>query len=243
MRVQVLERSQVQYGRTTIPYGIRRSGRRGTVAVAVEPSGEVLLTAPTSTPVDRLDRLVHQKARWIVARRRQAQALTVPSPGREFISGETFFYLGRQYRLLVRQGATAARLYRGRLEVHAPGSGATRAQQVRAALIGWYRQQATRRLAARVRYWAGRLGVTVRSVLVREQQKRWGSCDATGDVRLNWRIMQASAGLVDYVVAHELVHLRHRDHGVAFWRMLGRAMPDYEARRTALKRWGGQVQW
>ena len=242
MTVEVVERSEVQCGRTTIPYAIRRSARRGTVSVAVEPSGEVLLTAPASTPVERLDRVVHQKARWIVARRREVAGPRLVPTAREFVSGESFLYLGRQYRLLVRNGPTAVRLHRGRLEVHEP-DGNRRGQRVRAALVRWNRDQAERRLPERVARWAKKVGVPAPKVLVREQQKRWGSCDAAGAVRFNWRIIQAPMSLVDYVVVHELVHLRHRDHDAAYWQALGRVMPDYEARRRALKRWGGQAQW
>lgn len=241
--MQVVEHSAVQYGRTLIPYAIRRSGRRGTVAVAVEPSGEVLLTAPTGVPVGRLDRVVHQKARWIVDRRRRVQALPAKLPTREFITGETFHYLGRQHRLKVRTGAHGVRLHRGCLEVSVDGPQHDRADRVRAALVAWYRLQATRRLHDRVTFWAEKVGVDVPALLVREQQKRWGSCDPSGVVRLNWRIMQAPTALVDYVVVHELVHLRHRDHGPAYWRAVGQVMPDYEARRHALARLGAVTGW
>ena len=98
-------------------------------------------------------------------------------------------------------------------------------------------------LPERVDVWASKLGVTPRSVLVREPDKRWGSCDAKGNVRLNWRIVQAPMRLVDYVVAHELVHLVHADHGRAFWQELGRVMPDYEGRREMLRRVGMGGVW
>ena len=100
----VLERSEVRWGRTEIPYVIRRSDRRGTVGIAVEPTGTVVLTAPRTASVPRLDRLVREKARWIVDRVRRRDALPVGRP-REFVSGETFRYFGRQYRLRVRAGA------------------------------------------------------------------------------------------------------------------------------------------
>ena len=81
---------------------------------------------------------------------------------------------------------------------------------------------------------AKRFGVPVPNVVVREQRRRWGSCDAHGTLRINWRTIQAPARLIDYVLGHELVHLRIQTHGPAFWRELGRAMPDYEDRRARL---------
>ena len=88
-----------------------------------------------------------------------------------------------------------------------------------------------------------RLGLHPSSVLIREPRKRWGSTDARGNIRFNWRIIQAPTRLIDYVVAHELVHLAHPDHTRDFWATLGRAMPDYEVRREALRRLGRQVVW
>ena len=80
-------------------------------------------------------------------------------------------------------------------------------------------------------------------MLIREQAKRWASCDAAGALRFNWRIIQAPRRLVEYVVAHELVHLVHADHTAAFWARLGQAMPDYEGRKEALRKLGPQLWW
>ena len=113
-----MERSGIRWGTTQIPYLIRRSARRGTVSVAVEPSGQVVLTAPEATSVERLDRVVREKARWIVERVRQGGRLVRPA-AREFVSGETVLFLGRSYRLRVLEAGRGApaRLDRGWLVV------------------------------------------------------------------------------------------------------------------------------
>ncbi len=80
-------------------------------------------------------------------------------------------------------------------------------------------------------------------VVISDQQKRWGSCDRSGTIRLNWRIIQAPMRLVDYVVVHELVHLRHRGHGRDYWQAVGRIMPDYERRREDLRQRGVGLAW
>ena len=89
----------------------------------------------------------------------------------------------------------------------------------------------------------GRLGVPMPRVIVSDQQKRWGSCDQNGTIRLNWRIIQAPMRLVDYVVVHELVHQRHRGHSRDYWQEVGRIMPDYERRREDLRRCGVGLAW
>lgn len=241
------ERSQVQWGRTSIPYEIRRRDRRATVSIAVEPSGEVVLTAPRTATVDKLDRLVLRRAVWIVEKLRRRSDLP-PAPPRELVSGETFLYLGRQHRLRLEPACAEIgplALERGFLHLRLPRllEAEHRPAYVRAALRDWYIRKAHARLPERLALWARKLDVPLPRLLIREPRKRWGSCHPSGLVRLNWRIIQAPLRLVDYVVAHELCHLRHEGHGRAFWTTLGRAMPDCDARRASLLEIGARLMW
>ena len=114
---------------------------------------------------------------------------------------------------------------------------------MRAALVSWFRRHASERLPERVTVWRAKAGVPMPRVIVADQQKRWGSCDHRGTIRINWRIIQAPMRLVDYVVVHELVHLRHRGHGHDYWQAVGRVMPDYERRREDLRACGVGLAW
>lgn len=238
-----MEQSEVHFGQTAIAYTIHRGRRQKTVAVAVDPLDGVSVRAPHSTPVEELDNIVHRKARWILDKRLKQEDLPPPPSPREFVSGETFLYLGRQYRLKLeratRAPARCVRLIGGWLHVPAaPG-----AEAVRDLLVAWYRAHAARRLPERVPAWAPLLGVEPTNVLIRDQRKRWGSADGAGVIRLNWRVVQAPMRLVDYVVVHELVHLRYPDHTRDFWAALGGVMGDYEARREGLRRLGRAMVW
>ncbi|MEX1363585.1 MAG: SprT family zinc-dependent metalloprotease [Nannocystaceae bacterium] len=243
----VSETSHVQWGRTRIDYAIVRSARRKTVAVAVDPVDGVLLTAPRDVTVERLDQVVRAKARWIVERLRHVGQAETPVPPREQVSGESYLYLGRHYRLRVVPGDVSgpARLHRGFLEVPVDRerSGADRRQAVLDAIVTWYRARARARLPPRVAHFAKILDAHPTDVLVRDQRKRWASCDEQGALRFNWRVIQAPMSLVDYVVAHELTHLVHHDHTKAFWARLGQAMPDYERRKEALRKLGPRLHW
>jgi hypothetical protein len=243
-----MERSEVQFGLTRIPYAIRRSSRRGTVAVTIDPHAGVVLMAPATAPVAQLDRVVHAKAPWIVEKLRKRSDRPPPLPAREFVNGETFLYLGRQYRLRVERRADEAGengLRRGWLVVRVPAAAEASmiTGHVREALVSWYRTHAAEKLSERASVWAEKLGMREPRVLVREPRNRWGSCDAKGTVRLNWRVIQAPMRLVDYVVAHELVHLQHPDHTSGFWATLGWVMPDYDARKDGLKKLGPILEW
>lgn len=235
-----VEQSTVQFDRTSIPYFIERGRRHKNVAIAVDPEHGVRVRAPRDTSIAKLDDIVRRRAKWIVDRRRRHEDLPPKPTPREFVNGETFLYVGKQYRLkLVSSGladAARVRLAHGRLEVAA-------ARPARELLVDWYRDRARKLLDARVSAWSERLGVIPSSVLVREQRTRWGSADSKGNLRFNWRIVQASTRLVDYVIAHELVHLLHADHTREFWATLGRVMPDYEARREGLRKIGRLLVW
>ena len=245
--MNIEEERQVRFGRTTIDYGIRRSPRRQTVAVAVDPVEGVMLTAPANAPVERLDAVVRDKAPWIVDRLRLVSQAELRADAHEFVSGESFAYLGRHYRLKVKPLKTpgAAKLERGFLLVPVERglTGAAQARSAERALRAWYIDHARRKLPERVAYWANRVGVEVPQLVIKDQQKRWGSCDHAGTIRLNWKVIQAPMRLVDYVVAHELVHLVHTDHTKAFWARLGQAMPDYDRRKEDLRRLGPRLEW
>ena len=239
-----VETSAVTWGETHLPYTIRRSARRKkTVAVTVDPAGRVLLVAPEHFATSRLDAMVRRKAPWIVQRLRRAQSHGPPASPREFVSGESVLYLGRHYRLKVDPHETGyAKLRGGWLHVPAPARPRQTAT-VRESVVAWFRRHAAERLPERVAAWRPKAGVAMPRVVIADQQKRWGSCDRRGTIRLNWRIIQAPMRLVDYVVVHELVHLRHRGHGRDYWQAVGRIMPDYERRREDLKRCGAGLAW
>jgi predicted metal-dependent hydrolase len=242
-----IERSSVRFGTTTIPYVVQRGRRVKTVAIAVDREG-VLVRAPAETPLDWLDEIVRGKARWIAERLRRFRELPPAPSAREFVSGETFLYLGRQARLLVEPWGERrkASLASGRLVVPiAPDlRRRDRAAAVKKKLVAWYRAHAADRLPERVAPWRARLDLPPDGpVLIRSQEKRWASCDSNGVLRFNWRLVQAPVSLIDYVVAHELVHLEHRHHTPEFWATLGRVLPDYEERREALRRIGERLIW
>ncbi|MBY0401926.1 M48 family metallopeptidase [Myxococcota bacterium] len=241
-----MERSAVHFGKTEIAYAIERGRRQKTVAIAIDPVRGIWVRAPLGTPIGRLDQIVTRKAKWILDRQRRVEDLPpAPSP-REFVNGETLRYLGRQYRLKLDRDPAAAergvRLIGGQLIVPVARR-SNEASEIRDQLVGWYREHAAAHIPGRVKVWAGKIGVEPREILIRDQRKRWGSADAEGRIRINWRIIQASTRLLDYVVAHELVHLKYPDHTRAFWADLGQLMGDYEGRREELRRLGREISW
>lgn len=241
-------RSQVQFGHTIIPFHVRRSRRRKQVSLIVEAGrAGVLVLAPTGVSMARLAGVVRQRGRWIVDKLRRVESAHRTTPDREFVSGESFTYLGRSFRLRVHERREPAppRLEGGWLIVTVqPGvRPAARARAVRAGIVSWYRARAAARLPERLAQFTERLGVPTPRLLLRDQARRWGSCTTDGEVLLNWRIVQAPMVLVDYVAAHEAVHVVHRNHTRAYWSELAKLIPDVDARRGELRRRGRELLW
>ena len=240
------ERSVVKFGAAQIAYAVHRSSRRRTVSIAVTPERAVVVTAPVSTPIARLDDVVHEKASWVLERLRRRSVLP-PPPVKELVTGETFSYLGKQYRLRLERRPVVAplRLVGGWLFLPVPHD-LPRAEErayARAALIDWYTRLARSFLPKRARSWAARVGVAPTAIVVSSTSTRWGSASRDGTVRINWRVTQCPTTLIDYVLLHELVHLRHPYHGRAFWAEVERVMPDYAQRKRRLVALGVESTW
>ena len=212
---------------------IIRTNRRKSADIRVE-EGAVSIVVPSDTPLEKIDQLLVNKRRWIkekIALHQQA----APASNREFVSGEAFPYLGRNYRLKIETGAfSPVKLLHGRLLVTLPQS-TQRPLMVRNALVRWYKRQAEQKIKEKVTRYAPVVGVSPMGVGIRTFKSRWGSCTAKGKLEFNWQIMMAPNRMVDYVVMHELCHLIRHDHSPEFWAELGRVMPDYQQCREWLR--------
>ena len=238
------ERGEIRYGDSRIAYQVVRSARRHkTIEVTVDAPGIVTVAAPADTPPDHIEATVRRRAGWIIKHDGQAAAAL---PARRFVSGESLPYLGRPVPLTVRSvdaDKVDVRFHHWQFDVDVPHllEGDERVHTVRAAFEDWYRGRAALKLPPRVDRIAGLLGVRPTRILVRGQRKRWASCAPDGTLRFNWRTVMAPPALVDYIVAHELAHLRLRGHGADYWAVVAQAVPDYQRRRELLRDIGSRL--
>jgi hypothetical protein len=243
------ESGTVTHGGTTVAYVVVRSRRRRrTMQITHHPEHGVRVAVPARTAQWVVREFVEKRARWIV--RTAAEATVRPAPLR-FVTGETLLYLGEPLSIVdserwtvdrrARQAALA--LEGGVLRIAVPGGldEAMRREVVQRAVVGWYRERAQEHLATRAAFWGERVGYSSPRVLAREQRTRWGSCSADGTLRFNWRLIMAPPDLIDYVVVHELTHIRLRNHSAAFWRELARTIPGHLPLRARLREFGRQL--
>lgn len=221
-------------------FTLARSSRRKTVGITVERDGSLVIAAPEECPIERIEEIAREKQLWVYQKLARKEMLFRPAPSKEYVSGETFHYLGRGYRLkLVDESEQEAplRLYQGRFLLRRDA-----VPEAHGHFVRWHSEHGRRWIERRVALWAPRIGVRPASVTIRELGYRWGSCTPNGALNFHWRSVLLPPRIVEYIVAHELVHLIVPDHGAEFWQRLERAMPDYPARKEWLAEEGAGMR-
>lgn len=225
----------IEYGGQQISYRLERTDGES-LAISVAPSGAVRVRAPHHADASAVDSRVRRRGRWILHQQRELLPLQTLSTKRRYVSGETYRYLGRQYRLRVRTtNPVGVRLIGGHFHVNV--SNRKDHQKIKQLLDTWFREHAERvfHLAITKCLCAAPLRhLEIPPFALRSMQKRWGSCTKTGRILLNPLLVRVPRSCVEYVVAHELCHLVEHHHGPSFYRLLSRAMPDWEKRRRRL---------
>lgn len=212
-----------------------RSIRR-TAALHIVGS-DLQVRVPEHLGDERVAAILQQKRPWIRSKVAQLQQVSPPRP-KELVSGESFPYLGRHYRLKVQEGRSVGLCLSGgtiRATVRPTEQGQQREARIRQFLEQWYRSRALERLQDKANRYAALIGVSPAGVSIRGFRSRWGSCDKRGRVVFNWQIIKAPHRIVDYVVIHELCHLIHPNHSKDFWQLVERHCPDFALSRSWLK--------
>ena len=203
-----------------------RTDRRKTASIKVI-EGNVSVIVPDALAIEKIELLLTKKHRWIKEKLALQEQVISIKP-KEFVSGEAFSYLGRNYRLKVIEGQyPAIKLLQGRFVVSIRDKTANNTGAVKQLIIRWYKQHAEIKLIEKTARYAKIVGVNPVSVGIKTFQSRWGSCSDKGDILYNWKIIMSPNRIVDYVVVHELCHIMHHDHSPKFWKTVERYMPDY----------------
>ena len=232
---------ECRIGDQLVAYEFQRAARR-TIGLSVGPQG-LSVRAPHWTPLAEVDALLRRKSDWVLAKLRQLEQASrlAPAPT-DWRHGAVLPCLGQALRLeldpaaepVPQPGGLAATLADGRLRLRLAPDAAP--ERVQAQARAWLMEAAQQVFLERLEHFAPQLGVRYRSLRLSNAATRWGSASLDGSLRLNWRLVHLELELIDYVVVHELSHLREMNHGPAFWRVVASVMPDYESRRQRLRR-------
>lgn len=231
--------AQIQIGERTLAYRLKRSPRRRTVAISIHPEQGLVVYSPSRLSHKWLEEVLLQKAGWILSKTQEAEDAKALIAAPRWESGGSLPYQGMGYSLRVTHdpAPTGVRIEQDEMVLNLPYElpllvGPDR---IRTEILDWYRDQARKVLHNRVNFFQQLTGLKARVVRIKDQKRRWGSCSADGALNFNWRLILAPPDILDYVVVHELCHLRMLNHSPAFWRLVGNVLPDFQERKTWLR--------
>ena len=225
----------ISYGATNIKYSIERRDRK-TLAIEVHPDNSVWVIAPIDAKDEEIQSRVEKKAPWIAKQQRFFNGRPEKSIIPEWVSGENIFYLGRQYRLKIHEGEPDVKLAGKYLNVTVNDKLDKR--KISDLVNTWYLKHARRKFEERMVLLhpiLERENLKMNSLMIRKLDKRWGSCTKKGNIVVNADLIKAPINCIDYVLIHELCHLKHHDHSNKFWTLLNKYCPDWVKTKDKLE--------
>jgi hypothetical protein len=233
----MLTTGQIQYGTSLIDYTLEFAKRK-TLGIKVHPDKTVRVLAPLETCPNKVKEQVHKKASWILKQQEFFISFQPLTPARKFISGETHLYLGKQYRLkVIESDIESVKLGGGFIQV----SLKTKEDKfkIEKLLRRWYKQKAVshfnKLFEESVPLYKDFYDGTAR-LKYRWMNKRWGSCDRDGTIHLNLELIKAPKRCIEYVIIHELCHLKHLNHSRAFFELLEKVSPKWKTTKDRLEK-------
>jgi hypothetical protein len=234
----------ISLGDATITYRHRVSRRARRLRFEVRPGNGLEVTTPPGVSVARIEAVMREKTDWItkmLVRYAQPPLSVVETP---LQSGALLPFAGGQLRLELEIG------HPGRRKTAVMEEGTLRLilnslspDVVRAAIEGWYRRQARHVFAERAAHWNTQFGYNYGRIAIRDQKSRWGSCSRQGNLNFNWRLLLAPLVVLDYIVIHELAHLKEGNHSPRFWALVAEQCPDYRDQRAWLRQHGPELHF
>jgi len=219
-----------------IPYDIHQVKNRRTIQITLTPEGNIQLKTPYTLTKAEAEQILANKADWIQRQRHRLHNLSTNPVNGKIAPDVPLLYLGQCYRLKIAESLQDQVFIDGDYLVvyyrptQRPGLAAAQA-----LLLKWYVEQATAALLSRTNYWAKQIGVSPARITIRDQKTRWGSCSSRGSINYSWRLIMAPSLVLDYLVIHELCHMKVANHSREFWKLVGCFITDYTSQRHWLK--------
>ncbi|GAC1450434.1 MAG: SprT family zinc-dependent metalloprotease [Ktedonobacterales bacterium] len=241
-RLPAPEPRTVLLGGQRVPYLLKVSARARRVRLVVRPESGLEVVVPRGTLATTYEALLHDKARWVVTTLQRMARETAAAAPPPLVEGRRLPFAGRELTLALRTGASEghyrATLAADTLTLTVPSA---RPEIVRAALEAWYRRQSVAVFAERLALCNRPYGFHYGRVSIKSQKSRWGSCSKLGNLNFNWRLLLAPPEVLDYVVVHELCHLKELNHSPRFWKLVAVGCPEYALHRRWLRQHGREL--
>lgn len=205
--------------------------RRRTIGMIIMPDSTLVVRAPLRASLRLIQQTVEKHTQWILKHKQKASEYFLKSPPRKYLPGEKFLYLGQEYELVNGQNADRTLTFDGKHFILG-----TRVVSHREAFRQWYKREAIRILNERIKLYAKQMGIDYSNLRITSAERRWGSCSPNGSICFSLRLVMAPLPVIDYVVVHELVHIREKNHSSGFWNTVKAIIPDYKDHKTWLRK-------
>lgn len=207
--------------------------KRRTVALQINAKGKIFIRAPYRTPKSFIENFVSKKANWLERKQKEIANRNEKYPKANFEDGSEFYYLGGKYKLCFSNEQKANILFYDKIIISKDWHNFPKL-----ALIKWYKHQAKTYFEQRVLYQSNRLKINYKKLRISNAISSWGTCSRDNIISLSWRLIMADEKIIDYVIIHELCHVKHKNHSKEFWNLVQYSMPDYKIYQQKLKEIG-----
>lgn len=231
--------NHIHYGNTVLYYTLLKK-YVNKVKITIDLINGITVTAPSDITEDKLNKILYKKAPWILKKWFEFEEIASSPTPKEFISGEKFQYIGRGYKIKINSSvdSTPTLIFnQGKFIASVPAemSDVDRRDALRSLLQQWYIAAGQAKINERLKLYSAKLGVTPSKLVIKDQKMRWGTCTDQHAIYINWRVMMAPMRVIDYVLVHELAHIKYSNHSSEYWQFVRSILPDYEDRKDWLR--------
>lgn len=216
----------------SLDYRIIRNPRRRRLSITISAQSDIHILAPKSISERDIEAFVQQQVPWINRTLKKVEKHYIPP--KTFKEGETFMFLGENYRLQLLEGSKKGVEFKDKRLKVSVKVGRNNKEEIQAALLTWYKERAKDIIPDRVEIHAKEMGLDYNQVRIKTLKTRWGSCSSLKNLNFNWVLMMTPIHVLDYVVIHELAHLVHMNHSKSFWDLVEQYCPDYREHKKWL---------
>jgi predicted metal-dependent hydrolase len=212
---------------------VRSKKRRKTISLRVKANGTAVVNAPHRTPIPEIDKFVREKESWLWRKIRENEERQKGIKAKKYVAGEIFFYLGEPYTLNIEvatPGYDKLAFFCGQFIL-----ASDKISRGRELFVEWYRKRAQEYVGERIDHYSQVMKLVPIGIRISNARCRWGSCSQDNHLYFSWRLIMASCPVIDYLVVHELAHMREKNHSERFWGLVGNTITDYKKRRIWLK--------
>ncbi len=228
---------KLKYDNKEFEYELIRKKKK-TLSITVTYDSKIIISAPEKAGIEEIEKKIYSKIKWIYQKLKLVNENFYITKEKEYISGENFMYIGKNYRLKIENTENKnieLKLYKGRFCLEIDKNIDSIEDRIKRVVNNWYMEKSKEKILERVKFYSEKIRVNPQKISIKNLTKSWGICSKNGNITFNWKIVMAPLSVIDYVVIHELCHLKYHNHSKEFWNLVSIYMSDYKNKKEWLK--------